>query len=107
MIERQYGEMTTLECRSDSHEKIDKARRRREILFVMQDASGNNRIMTAMEVADDLLRHGFVTRLDRNNAAPRLTEMCKDGTVDVVGKKKDKWTGKMVTCYQIRSDVNG
>lgn len=103
MIDRQYGEATTLECRSESHEKVDKAKRRREILFIMK----GNRIMTAMEVANELLNHGFVNRLDRNNAAPRLTEMCQDGTVDVVGKKKDEWTGKMVTCYQIRSEVNG
>ena len=102
MIDRQFGEATTLDCRSESHEKLDKAKRRREILFIMQD-----RAMTAMEVADELLSHGFVNRLDRNNAAPRLTEMSKDGTVDVVGKKRDKWTGKMVTCYQIRSEVNG
>ena len=103
MIDREYGEMTTLECRSESHMKVDKAKRRREILFIMK----GNRIMTAMEVANELLNHGFVNRLDRNNAAPRLTEMCQDGTVDVVGKKKDEWTGKMVTCYQIRSEVNG
>lgn len=103
MIDRQFGEATTLECRSESHEKLDKAKRRREILFVMK----GNRIMTAMEVANELLNHGFVNRLDRNNAAPRLTEMCQDGTVDVVGKKKDEWTGKMVTCYQVRSEVNG
>ena len=103
MIDREYGEITTLECRSESHEKVDKAKRRREILFIMK----GNRIMTAMEVANELLNHGFVNRLDRNNAAPRLTEMCQDGTVDVVGKKKDEWTGKMVTCYQIRSEVNG
>lgn len=103
MIDRQFGEATTLECRSESHEKVDKAKRRREILFIMK----GNRIMTAMEVANELLNHGFVNRLDRNNAAPRLTEMCQDGTVDVVGKKKDEWTGKMVTCYQIRSEVNG
>lgn len=103
MIHREYGEATTLECRSESHEKVDKAKRRREILFIMK----GNRIMTAMEVANELLNHGFVNRLDRNNAAPRLTEMCQDGTVDVVGKKKDRWTGKMVTCYQIRSEVNG
>ncbi len=103
MIDRQYGEATTLECRSESHEKVDKAKRRREILFIMK----GNRIMTAMEVANELLNHGFVNRLDRNNAAPRLTEMCQDGTVDVVGKKKDEWTGKMVTCYQVRSEVNG
>lgn len=103
MIDRQFGEATTLECRSESHEKVDKAKRRREILFIMK----GNRIMTAMEVANELLNYGFVNRLDRNNAAPRLTEMCQDGTVDVVGKKKDEWTGKMVTCYQIRSEVNG
>lgn len=101
-MKRNYGELTSIECRHDSHEATDKQRRRREILFVMQDASGHNLIMTAMEISNELLKHGFVDRLDRNNAAPRLTEMCKDGTVDVVGKKKDKWTGRMVTCYQIR-----
>lgn len=98
MIDRRYGEATTLECRSESHEKVDKAKRRREILFIMK----GNRIMTAMEVANELLNHGFVNRLDRNNAAPRLTEMCQDGTVEPVGKKRDEWTGRMVTCYQIR-----
>lgn len=102
MIDRGYGEATTLECRNDSHEATDKQRRRKEILFIMRDIDGSSRIMTAMEIADELLSHGFVNRLDRNNAAPRLTEMCQDGTIDVIGKKKDKWTGRMVTCYKIR-----
>ena len=105
MIPRQYGEHTTIECRHDSHEVTDKQRRRREILFIMQDEAGNNRVMTAMEISNELLTHGFVDRLDRNNAAPRLTEMCKDGIIDTVGKKKDMWTGRMVTCYQIREAI--
>ena len=68
----------------------------------MQDADGNSRIMTAMEVANELMTHGFVDRLDRNNAAPRLTEMCEDGIIVKVGKKLDRWTGRKGTCYQIR-----
>ena len=104
MIPREYGESTTLECRHDSHMATDKQKRRREILFIMQDAEGNNRIMTAMEIADELFTHGFVNRVDRNCAAPRLTEMCQDGTIDVVGKKKCRTTNRMVTAYQIRSE---
>ena len=92
--------MITEECRNDSH-KLDKQKRRKEILFIMQE-DGSSRIMTAMEVANELMSHGFVDRLDRNNAAPRLTEMYEDGIVAKVGKKRDRWTGKMVTCYQIR-----
>ena len=101
MTTRNYGEYTSLNCRHDSHELTDKQRRRREILFVMKDEHGYNRVMTAMEIANELHTHGFVNRLDRNTAAPRLTEMCKDGTVDIVGTKKDEWTGRTVACYRI------
>lgn len=99
--------MITEECRNDSFKVVDKQKRRKEILFIMRDIDGSSRIMTAMEVANEMMTHGFVDRLDRNNAAPRLTEMYEDGIVAKVGKKRDRWTGKMVTCYKIRSEVNG
>lgn len=94
--------MISEECRNISNNLVDKQKRRREILFIMQDIDGSSRTMTAMEVANELMTHGFVDRLDRNNAAPRLTEMYEDGIVTKVGKKRDRWTGRMVTCYQIR-----
>lgn len=98
MIDRGYGEATTLECRNDSHEITDKQKRRKDILWLMRN---HNDPMTAMEIAYLLSQYGL-SRFERNAAAPRLTEMCQDGTVEPVGKKRDKWTGRMVTCYQIR-----
>ena len=94
--------MISEECRNISNNLVDKQKRRREILFIMQGTDGSSRTMTAMEVANELMTHGFVDRLDRNNAAPRLTEMYEDGIVAKVGKKRDRWTGRMVTCYAIR-----
>ena len=94
--------MITEECRNDSFKVVDKQKRRKEILFIMRDIDDSSRIMTAMEVANEMMTHGFVDRLDRNNAAPRLTEMCEDGIIVKVGKKLDRWTGRNVTCYKIR-----
>lgn len=98
MIRREYGENTTLECRQDSYEVTDKQKRRKDILWLMRV---HKVPMTAMEIAFLLSQYGL-SRFERNAAAPRLTEMCKDGTVEPVGKKRDEWTGRMVTCYQIR-----
>lgn len=98
MIRREYGENTTLECRQDSYEVTDKQKRRKDILWLMRI---HKVPMTAMEIAFLLSQYGL-SRFERNAAAPRLTEMCKDGTVEPVGKKRDEWTGRMVTCYQIR-----
>ena len=98
-FKRNYGEATTLECRHDSHEATDKQKRRKDILFILSNSS---KPLTAMEIAEDLCALGKVNRVDRNAAAPRLTEMCQDGTIEPVGKKKCKVTGRMVTCYQIR-----
>jgi len=102
MIPREYGENTTLECRAEAHEKVDKQKRRKDILMIM---SHNKEPMTAWEIAYKLFFNGKISRLDRNATAPRLTEMCKDGTVEPVGRKLDMYTGKNVTCYQIRGDA--
>lgn len=102
MEERNYGEMTTLECRALAHEMVNKKKRCNEILFILDSF---NEPMTAWEIAHNLLDLGFTNRLDRNNAAPRLTEMCKEGIVEPVGKKLCVYTGRKVTAYQIRRDV--
>lgn len=102
MRPRNYGENTTIECRQDSHEKVNKQKRRKEILEIML---AEEIPLTAMEIASILLIHGKVDRLDRNYVAPRMTEMCIDGTVEPVGKKKCRFTGKTVTAYQIREAI--
>jgi hypothetical protein len=92
---RDYGEVPSLECRHESHEKVDKQRRCRQILTILGD-----REMTAKEVAYEMNLRGWIPDADRNHASPRLNEMCADGRVEQVGKKKCQWTGKTVTVYR-------
>ena len=55
---------------------------------------------TAKEIAVELFDIGIIPSTERNYTAPRLTELEKRGIVKVVGKKKCKYTGKMVAVYE-------
>lgn len=101
MIARNYGESTTLECRHDSHERVDAKKRQKEILSILKET---NEPLTAMEIAEKLYLKKLVKRVDRNYASPRLTELSVKGEVEPVGKKVCKYTGRMVTAYQIREN---
>ena len=96
IAEREIGEDVTLTTRHEANEKIDKAKRQRQILTIL------TRPMTAKEVAVEMYRQGLTDSADRNNAAPRLTEMSKDGRVEPVGKKRCSYTGKTVAVYARR-----
>ena len=55
---------------------------------------------TAKEIAVELFEIGIIPSTERNYTAPRLTELEKRGIVRAVGKKKCKYTGKMVAVYE-------
>lgn len=55
---------------------------------------------TAKEIAVELFELGFIPSTERNYTSPRLTELEELGIVKQVGKKKCKYTGKMVTIYE-------
>ena len=100
MIElRRYGTNTTFETRAEAHEKVDKRKRYKEILEIMID---NKEPMTAKEISFEMFRRGYTPTSERNFSSPRITELLKDGTLDVVGKKKCKFTGKTVSVYSVR-----
>ena len=94
MIERRAGEATTYETRHDSYETVDRKKRRRQILGILTTP------MTAQEVAIQMYQHGYTRNTDRNNAAPRLTELAQEGKVDVIGKKRCDISGKTVSVYR-------
>lgn len=54
---------------------------------------------TAKEIAVELFELGFIPSTERNYTAPRLTELEKMGFVEVIEKKKCKYTGKTVAVY--------
>ena len=96
---RRFGENTTFDTRSESHEKVDKQKRYRQILEIL-----NGHELTAKEIAVEMCRRGYIPTTERNFAAPRLTEMAEQGKVEPVGKKVCQWTGKKVAVYAVRVD---
>ena len=76
------------ECQLESWKKFDNAKRCREILDIM------DKPMTAREIAYKLKFY------DLNAVKPRLTEMKKRGTVEVIGKAYDTLTERNVSVYR-------
>ena len=88
---------TTLETRQLSFTDIqDKKKKRYEQILNRL----SNREMTAKEIAVEMFELGMIASTERNYTAPRLTELEKMGYVEVIGKKKCEWTGKMVAVYR-------
>ncbi len=102
MEERLPGELVTFTTRSLSNESVDREKRYKQIISILKDA---NRPMTAKEISVEMYKRGFTPTSERNFSSPRITELLRNGTLDVVGKKKCKFTGKTVTVYKLRELV--
>ena len=98
MIPRMYGEMTTYDTRHDSHVRVNKQKRYKQIL----DCFKEHPEMTAKECAVEMQKKGYIPTSERNFTAPRLTEMSRQGIVEPIGKKKCEYTGKTVAVYGVR-----
>ena len=96
---RRLGEIPTLETRSLANESVDKKKRYKQILEIMID---NKEPMTAKEISVEMYKRGFTPTSERNFSSPRITELLRNGTLDVIGKKRCKFTGKTVSVYVVR-----
>jgi hypothetical protein len=96
---RKVGEIPTLDNRRESYETVDKKKRYKQILEIMID---NKEPMTAKEISVEMYKRGFTPTSERNFSSPRITELLRNGTLDVIGKKKCKFTGKTVSVYAVR-----
>lgn len=97
---RRYGEDPRLEARAEANETVDRAKRYAQIIECLEDRGPS----TAKEIAVWMCLTGQATTSDRNLAAPRLTEMCRRGTVEPIGKTKCIYTGKTVTVYGLTEE---
>lgn len=88
--------MITYETRRESHEKVDKEKRYAQIKNILGEKS-----MTAREIAEEMYERGYTTTKERNNSAPRLTELVDRCEVEISGKKYDEQTGRNVTTYKL------
>lgn len=99
MIERRPGTNPSLETRAEAHETVDKKKRYKQIIEIMID---NKEPMTAKEISVEMHKRGYTPTSERNFSSPRITELLQNGTLDIIGKKKCKFTGKTVTVYELR-----
>ena len=101
MEKRQPGEYTTYETRGEANDKVDRAKRYKQIMEILSDHPEG---LTAKEVASAMAWRNYTCNSDRNNAAPRLTELMYQGKVEPIGKKVCQFTGKKVAVYAIRKE---
>lgn len=87
------------ENRNFANIQVNKQKRYNEILECLGDKE-----MTAKEIAQEMFLKEYIPTNERNYTSPRLTEMLKDGRLEVAGKKKCEWTGKSVTIYRKRNN---
>jgi hypothetical protein len=95
--ERRLGQPITSDMRAASNESVNRIVRQQQVIEILTDGP-----MTAKEVAVEMWRRGYSMNDDRNNAAPRLTELCKHGVVEPIGKKVCGYSGKSVTVFARR-----
>lgn len=96
---RNPGQHITLETRLESEQEVDKKKRYRQIIEILTE---NKEPMTAKEIAVAMFKKNWIPSSERNFTAPRLTELCEEGVVDTLGKKKCEYTNKSVTIYGLR-----
>ena len=101
MIKREYGEHTTLENRSMANDSIDRNKRYRQIIEILKE---NPEGLSAKEIAIKMYEKEYTPTTERNFSSPRLNELCIDGKVDVIGKKKCEYSHKMVSVFQLRKE---
>ena len=102
MEERRVGERITFTTRAMSNEEVPRKERYLQIIEILKKSG---KPMTAKEIAMEMFRRGYTNSDERNNAAPRLTELSQKGKVEPVGKKFCQYTGKSVSCYALRGQV--
>ena len=100
MIKRRYGELTTLETRSEAHESVNKNLRYSQIIECLLESRIG---LTAKEIAVIMMQKGYIPTSERNFVSPRITEMMESGVVEPIGKTKCEYTGRTVTVYKLRS----
>ena len=99
MIElRRYGTNPLIETRAEANEAVDRNKRYKQIIEIMTD---NKQPMTAKEISMEMYKRGYTPTGERNFSSPRITELLRDGTLDVIGKKKCRFTGKTVSVYKL------
>lgn len=92
------GQIATYETRRESNEKVDKKKKYEQIIYILSRFDK----LTAREVANQMFKLGYTKSNHRDEAAPRLTELCRMGIVEPLDETKyDEETNRNVTLYRL------
>ena len=100
VVMRRMGEDPRLETRAEANETVDRQKRYRQILECLEERGPS----TAKQIAVWLCMTGQIPTSERNYTSPRLTELCRKGMVEPIGKTTCTYTGKTVTVYGLREN---
>ena len=89
--------MITVETKHDAYMSLNKEQRYEQIQEILKELKE----ATAKEIAVVMWKKGYIPTSERNFSAPRLTELCKTGVVQVIEKKVCNYTGKKVAVYAL------
>lgn len=104
IIERNYGEATTLETRHDSYELIIKRSKRNRRYVQIIDVLDGSCGLTIREIIHEMMKQGYIAEPDRNYVAPRVNELMNLGFIEPCGKKKDPFTNRTVAVFRLAED---
>ena len=89
------------DTRFESMRRINKNKMYSLIISALKSANKDG--LTARECALQLYNEGKIFDYNRQMTAPRLTELVDKGVVELIGKRFDDLTGRMVGVYALAS----
>lgn len=87
--------MISEETRAESFRDLEIEEKQKQVLACL-----GNEEMTVREVLKEMLRRGYTKMNDRNEVAPRMTELFQKRQLVIVAKRIDEETGKSTAVYR-------
>lgn len=82
------------ETRQESHLSVDKKKRYTQFINLLKIHPEGLTVREIMQIE----------HLERNQVAPRLTELTNQGRIEVIGKRLDKVSGKSIAVYKLKQE---
>lgn len=84
----------TRETRQESHLSIDKNKRYTQFINLLKIHPEGLTVREIMQIEN----------LERNQVAPRITELQSQGKIEAIGKRLDKISGKSIAVYKLKQE---
>ena len=105
---RRAGNNPAIDNKRNSNDELEQKSKdglsKKQIRYnqILEILTERNKPMTAKEIAKEMMLRGYTRTDERNNSAPRLTELGQRGIVEPKGSKMDNDTNKRVTVWGLR-----